>query len=82
MVIALVWNDAKSFKQHIEQMRMFRQSHHCNLEDSFTLLKNMPNTLGIHPPRKIGGAGGFISARGKPTLAPIWTIVPPRGSQN
>ena len=82
MAIALVWNDAKSFKQHIEQMRMFRQSHHCNLEDSFNLLKNMPSTLDSHSPRKTGGARDFISARGKPTLVPIWEIVPSRGSQN
>lgn len=81
MVIALVWNDAKSFKKHLEDMRMFRQSHQSNLEDRFTLLKDIPTSCGIHPQSKTG-ARGFISARGKPTIVPIWEIELPRNSQN
>ncbi len=82
MIIALVWNDAKSFQQHLEDMRMFRQSHQSNLEGRFTLLKDIPTSCGIHPQSKTGGARGFTSARGKPTIVPIWEIVLPRNSQN
>ena len=82
MVIALVWNNAKSFKQHLEQMRMFRQSHHNNLESRFTQLKNMPTSYKAHPPRQTGGAHGFINARGKSVIVPIWEIVLPKNSQN
>ena len=82
MVIALVWNDAKSFRQHLEDMRMFRQSHQSNLESRFTLLKDMPTPCDIHPQSKTGGARGLISARGKSILVPIWEIVLPRNSQN
>jgi len=82
MVIALVWNNAKSFKQHLEQMRMFRQSHHGNLEGRFTQIKNMPTSCDIHPPRQTGGASGFIGVRGKSVIVPIWEIELPRNSQN
>jgi hypothetical protein len=82
MVTALVWHDAKSFRQHLEDMRIFRQSHPCNLKNGLTPLKNMPTSCDIHPPRQAGGAHGFISVRGKPVIVPIWEIVLPRNSQN
>ncbi len=82
MVMALVWNDAKSFRQHLEHMRMFRQSHRSDLEGRFAPLKDMPTPCDIHPPSKTGGARGFISARGKSVLVPVWEIVLPRNSQN
>jgi len=82
MVIALVWNDAKSFKKHLEDMRMFRQLHQSSLESRFTLLKDMPTPGDIHPQNNTGGARSFISARVKSIIVPIWEIVPPRNSQN
>lgn len=82
MVIALVWNNPQSFKQHLEQMRMFRQSHHSNLESRFTQIKNMPTSRDIQPPRQTVGASGFISVRGKSAIVPIWEIVLSRNSQN
>ena len=80
MVMALVWNDAKSFKQHLEHMRMFRQTHHSD-EGRFAPLKEMPTLCDIHPPSK-PGLRGRISIRGKSALVPIWEIAPPRNSQN
>ena len=82
MAMALVWNDAKSFKQHLEYMRMFRRSHHSVQPSRFAPLKGMPTSCGIHPPSKIGGARGFINVIGKSVLVPLWEIVLPRGSQN
>ena len=82
MIMALVWNDAKSFKQHLEDMRMFRQTHHSDLEGRFAPLKDMPTLRNIHPPNKTGEARGFISARGKAVLVPIREIALPRNSQN
>lgn len=81
MVMALVWNDAKSFKRHLEQMREFRQSHHHNPGDGLAQLKDMPPG-DTHSLSKTGGAGGFITIRGKSAIVPIWEIVPPRNSQN
>ena len=82
MITALVWNDTKSFRQHLEDMRVFRQSHHPNPEGGFIMQKDIPTACDIHLPRKTGGARGFISVRGKPALVPIWEVVPPGNSQN
>jgi hypothetical protein len=79
--MALVWNDAKSFKQHLENMRVFRQKHHSD-EGRLAPLKEMPPPCNIHTPNKIGGIGDSISIRGKSTLVPIWEIAPARNSQN
>ena len=78
----LVWNDAKSFKQHLEYMRAFRRSHRSDLDGRFTPLKDMPIPCDILPPSKTGGARGFISASGKSILIPVREIVLSRDSQN
>ena len=82
MITALVWNDAKSFRQHLEDMRMFRLSHHGNPKSGFTMPKNMPTTYDIQLPQKTGGTRNLINVSGKSALVPIWEIVPPRNSQN
>ena len=82
MVTIMVWNDAKSFRQHLEDMRVFRQSHHCNPGGGYIVPKDMPTACDIHPPRKTGRARGFISVRGNLALVPMWEIVPPGNSQN
>jgi len=82
MVMALVWNDAKSFKHHVENMRMFRQSHHSDMTVRFTLLKDLPTTCVIHPPSETGGARDSFSARGESALIPVREITLPRNSQN
>jgi hypothetical protein len=82
MVNSLVWHDAKSFKRHLEQMRMFRLTHHDNLKSRFALLKDMPVSGGVHFPSKTGGTRGLISMRGKSTLIPVREIVLHENSQN
>ena len=82
MVMALVWHDTKSFRQHLEDMKSFRQLHRSNLESSSGLLKNMPTPRHMPFPGNTGGVSGFISTKGKSTLVPIWEIALPRGSQN
>jgi len=80
--MVLVWNDAKSFKQHLEHMRTFRQSHHSFLESEFALLKDMPTSDDIHPPSEAGGARDSISLNGEPSLVPIYEVGLPGNSQN
>jgi len=82
MVMALVWNDAKSFKHHVEHMRMFRQSHHSALAVGFTLLKDLPTTYVIHPPSETGGARDSFSVGGESDLVPVREVTLPRNSQN
>ncbi len=81
MVMALVWNDAKSFKQHLEHMRMFRQTHGSD-EGRLAPLKDMPTPHNIHPSSKARGVRGSISIKGGAAIVPIWEIAPPRNSQN
>ena len=79
MVLALSWNDTKSFKQHLEHMRMFRQSHNREMEDEIALLKDMPTPQITCLPCK---AGGFTSISIESTLVPMWEIVLSQSSQN
>jgi hypothetical protein len=82
MVMALIWNDTRSFKQHLEDMRLFRQSHRRNPDSSPNLIKDMPTPRIMPFPGNTGGVSGFISTKGKSTMVPIWEIALPRGSQN
>jgi hypothetical protein len=81
MVIALVWKDTESFRQHLEDMKSFRQSH-ADSESNPSLLKDMPVPRHMPFPGNTGGVSGFISTKGKSTLVPIWEIALPRGSHN
>ncbi len=69
MVIALVWNDVESFKRHLEDMRIFRQSHHRDLEGRFA-------------PDKTEGTRRFITAICELALVPMLEMGPPGNSQN
>lgn len=82
MVMALVWNDAQSFKHHVEHMRMFRQSHYSDMTVGFTLLKDLPTTYVIHPPSETGGTRDSFSVGGESALVPVREITLPRNSQN
>jgi hypothetical protein len=78
----LIWNDAKSFQQHIANMKIFNQSHPSNSQGKYNLFKGKPDTCNIHATGNPARTSGFITTRGKPALAPIWEIELPRGSQN
>jgi hypothetical protein len=82
MAMTLVWNDAKSFKQHLEHMRMFHQSHHGDMEGGFASLKDMPTPCDICPLSNEGGCKSFISARGRQVLVPLWEVELPSNLQN
>ena len=82
MVMALVWNDAKSFKRHLEQMRMFRQAHHSDAKSRLALIKDMPNSCDIDPQSKCGESRVFNRTRRRSLTVPIWEIELPRNSQN
>jgi len=78
----LVWNDAKSFQRHLEDMRVFRQSHHSVPGGELTLFKGMPTPYDVNYPCNSGGGRSFIKTSGKTIIVPIWKIALPRGSQN
>jgi len=78
----LVWNDAKSFQRHLEDMRIFRQSHQGLPGSELTSFKGMPTPHDVNYPCNTGGGRRLIKTGGKTIIVPIWKIVLPRGSQN
>ena len=66
--MALVWNNAKSFKQHVEYMRMFHVRGHTDLEIGIALLESMP-ALHVTPSvSETGGSGDLININDEPSL--------------
>ncbi len=78
----LVWNDVKSFKRHLENMRRFRQGHQAISECVWNLLKDMPVPDDIQLQDNAGGVNRLFSSSGRTTTFPIWEIGLPIGSQN
>jgi len=74
----LVWNDAKSFNRHLENMRAFRRSHKAGVEYPGNLLRDMPALRDIQPG---GNAGGSFSCGGM-VAVPIWKITLDRNMRN
>jgi hypothetical protein len=78
----LIWNDAKSFQRHLEDMRAFRQSHFVNPGEVPKILKDFPVQSDIKPEYEPGSLKSFTDTNGKMILVPIWEIELCRGSQN
>jgi hypothetical protein len=78
----LTWNDAKSFECHIEDMRVFRQSHFAATWEELKMLKDIPTPFDIGPQCQKGIITTFTDTRGKVIIVPIWEITLPRSSQN
>jgi hypothetical protein len=78
----LTWNDAKSFQRHLEDMRVFRQSHLIDLGEGLKMLKDMPIPFDIKPQCETGTITSFTDTRGKVIIVPLWKITLSIGSQN
>ena len=77
-----IWKSVKSFKQHISDMKMFRQSHDDIHHEEYRIVGNMPQPGDINTTEPWGGAKVIISTRRKSNLVPLWDIELPRGIQN
>jgi hypothetical protein len=77
----LVWDDAKSFHRHIEDMGRFRRAH-PGIEGVVKAFHDMPALIDIEPAYDPGRTGAFATVRGRPSVVPIWEIALPGGSQN
>lgn len=78
----LVWNDAKSFQRHLEDMRVFRRSHLVNPMEGRKMLNDFPRLSDIKPEYEPGNYSGVTDIKGKVILIPIWKIALERGSHN
>jgi hypothetical protein len=77
-----IWKSVKSFKQHISDMKIFRQSHDDIYQKEYRILGNMPQPGDINAAETRGGAKAIISTRRRSSLVPLWDIELPRGIQN
>ncbi len=77
----LVWNNAKSFQQHLEDMRAFRQAHDA-FQNDLTLSRNMPIPYNVNFACNTGGGRHIIRTGNKTIIVPIWKVELPTGSQN
>jgi hypothetical protein len=78
MAMMLVWNNARSFRRHVEAMKAFRKSHYVNTINSPEPYKDMPAFNYINRP---------VSARARginriSVVIPMWEIKLPKGCQN
>jgi len=79
----LVWDNIKSFQKHLEDMRLFCNSHvHKTPIVDLRMLKDMPIVVDIKPPQETGLIRSVFNARGKLVIVPIWRVNLSRGSQN
>ncbi len=79
----LVWDNIKSFQQHLEDMRLFRKSHfHKTPVVDLRMLKDMPIPFDIKLPQETGLIKSVYDSRGRLILVPIWRVNLSRGSQN
>jgi hypothetical protein len=77
-----IWKSVKSFKQHISDMKVFRQSHDNMRRDESGIVGNMPQPGDIDTAGPRGGTKVIINTRRKSNLVPLWDIELPRGIQN
>jgi len=77
----LVWNNAKSFQRHLEDMRVFRQAHDA-FKNELTLSKNMPIPYDVNFLCNTRGGRHAVRTGNKTLIAPIWKVELPAGAQN
>lgn len=78
----LVWNDTNAFREHLEDMRQFRQSHDSFMAMSLKALKNLPVQYAVKPPSETGLIKSLTNNKGNLIIVPIWKVNPVKGSQN
>jgi len=82
MEIILVWNNARSFQKHIEDMKQFSREHKNIPPNEIYMTKNMPLPGNFGPTNARGGQKILISSKRKNTLVPLWAVELPKGVQN
>jgi hypothetical protein len=78
----LVWQNMGSFKQHLEDMRFFRQSHDNGPTENLKIIKDMPVLCDIKLPTETGLIKSITNNKGKVIFVPIWEIKLAKGIQN
>jgi len=82
MEIILVWNNTRSFQQHVEDMKQFNREHKKNPANEIYMMKNMPLPGNFQPTNTRGGQKILTSPERKSALVPLWEVELPKGIQN
>jgi hypothetical protein len=69
----------KSFKQHLEDMKTFRQTHKTRQTEQ---IMDMPLLINVNPPQETGLIKNITDDKGKVIFVPIWKIALDRGLNN
>jgi hypothetical protein len=77
----LVWNNTNAFKQHLEDMRLFRESHNHAPYEIAKLLQNMP-VYETNSIREKVLHGDLAKKQRMLKITPIWNIKLAEGTQN
>ena len=78
----LVWDDARSFQRHLEDMGRFRRWHE-GAGVTVPSFHDMPAVFDIEPADYPGrDTAPFTSVRGRPVVVPIWKIDLPGCAHN
>jgi hypothetical protein len=78
----LIWNNVNSFRRHLEEMRLFRESHYDEPIEASKMLKNLPVLFDVQPPHETGLINSLTDDKGRLIIVPIQKITLHRGSQN
>jgi len=71
MSVLLKWDNAKAFKQHLEEMRLFRRSHPSESVLRARVYEHMPVLYVQHPIRDSGGTNHAVDEEGWRWLIPL-----------
>lgn len=82
MVTALQWDSLKAFAEHVERMRILRQSHTGDTEVRLALLGSMPALYVIRSVREGGESKALTGAAGWLALVPALAVAMGGFSQN
>ena len=83
--MAIMWDNSKLFRKHVERMRMFRKSHPINLGVRVSrrdLINSMWPLLVANTMRDTGGSTGLTGTMDWSVFVPIREIAQPGSSQN
>ena len=74
MSVLLKWDNAESFKQHLEEMRLFRRSHPSESALQARIYKHMPALHVVEPVRDTGGTKRLRDEEHWPWLIPLQKV--------
>jgi hypothetical protein len=74
MKVLLKWDNAEAFKQHLEEMRQFRQSHPSESALRARSYGHMPALYVLEPVKDTGGSNCSIERGAQRWLVPFWKV--------